>query len=175
MMSCPREAEVKQLLERGQWPQATSPDLRDHVSGCRTCRELVLVTEIFQNARSVTMAAARPASPGVLWWRAQLRRRNAAVARIGKPLLGAQIFALAVSLACAVGFLVWQAQSGIAWLTWFQQLPQPASFHFDAQWFSSLWSSDPANSGLYPMLLISAFAVLAVVGGVVVYLTSEKH
>src|ERR1039457_6600114 len=109
---CPREKEVKELLERGQWPQACAPELRAHVSSCRSCGELVLVTSAFQKARIEAAGAAKLGSPGVLWWRAQLRRRNEAVERIGRPILGAQIFALAVNLVLAVVFVVWQAGLG---------------------------------------------------------------
>ena len=120
MRSCTREAEVKALVERGQWPQACAPDLRDHVSTCRSCSELALVTAAFQRARNQAVGAAKIGSPGLLWWRAQLRRRNVAVERISKPILSAQIFALAVNLVVAAAVAVWQARHGVAWLTWLQ-------------------------------------------------------
>src|ERR1035438_4613488 len=82
---CPREKEVKELVERGHWPQACAPELRAHVNDCRSCGELVLVTSAFQKARIEAAGAAKLGSPGVLWWRAQLRRRNEAVERIGRP------------------------------------------------------------------------------------------
>lgn len=170
MLTCPRESEIRQLLERGQWPVAATPDLCAHVEGCRSCREMVLVTQAFRQARSSAMAAARPASSGVIWWRAQLRRRNAAVRRISRPLLGAQIFAFAIALAVAIGFIVWQTNQDAEWLTWLKQLPQSTSLQI-----SSIWSGDPAGSGLVLLLLVSAVAVLALVGGVVVYLASEKQ
>lgn len=187
LRSCPRENEVKELVQRGQWPvaAATAPELCAHVGGCRSCGELVLVTAAFQRARAEAAGAARVGSPGVLWWRAQLRRRNAAVERIGRPILGAQIFALAVNLLLAVGFVAWQARHGLAWLTWpfwsswFAQLPQTATLHLDSQWFDSLWPSALFGSGwssvLTPMVLIPAAATLALLGGVVVYLASEKQ
>jgi len=78
----------------------------------------VLVTETFRNARAAAAGAAKLGSPGLLWWRAQLRRRNAAVERIGRPLLSAQIFALATILLLTVGFVVSQARHGLGWLTW---------------------------------------------------------
>jgi hypothetical protein len=140
------------------------------VDGCRCCGDLALVALAFQAARAEAFDAAKIGSPGVLWWRAQLRRRNAAVERIGRPILGAQIFALAVNLLLVVGFVVWQARHGLAWLTWLQQLPQTAPLHFDSGWFDSL-----LGGGWSPMVLIPAAATLALLGGVVVYLATEKQ
>jgi hypothetical protein len=175
LRSCSREAEVKALVERGQWPQACAPELRNHVSACRPCSELALVTAVFQRARNQAVGAAKTGSPGLLWWRAQLRRRSVAVQRISKPIVGAQIFALAVNLIVAAAVAVWQARQGVAWLTWLEQLPRNvgsqalASFpHFD------LFSSSP-NSLMSPLVLISALAAVALVGGVVVYFASEKQ
>jgi hypothetical protein len=174
LSACPREKEVKELLQRGQWPQACAAELCAHVEACRSCGELVLVTSAFQQARAQATGAAKLGSPGVLWWRAQLRRRNAAVERIGRPILGAQIFALAVNLILAVVFVVWQARHGLAWLTRLEQLPQAAAIHLD-----SLWPSMVTGSGwsslLNPMVMIPAAATLALLGGVVVYLASEKQ
>jgi len=174
LSACPRDKEVKELLELGQWPQACEPELRVHVDFCRSCGELVLVTTAFQKARAQAASAAKLGSPGVLWWRAQLRRRNAAVERIGQPILGAQIFALAVNLILAVVFVVWQARHGLAWLTMLEELPQSAAMHLD-----SLWPSMVPGTGwsalLNPMVMIPAAATLALLGGVVVYLVSEKQ
>lgn len=175
MRSCTREAEVKALVERGQWPQACAPDLRDHVSACRSCSELALVTAAFQRARNQAVGAAKIGSPGLLWWRAQLRRRNAAVERISKPILSAQIFALAVNLVVAAAVAVWQARQGVAWLTWLQELPHS----FGSQWFSSLLPSGLFGSGdsllMNPLVLVSVMSALALVGCVVVYFASEKQ
>ena len=92
LSGCPREREVLDLLARGHWPQACSTDLRAHVDDCRSCAEQILLTEAFQHARAEASSAANLTSPAVLWWRAQLRRRNEAVERVGRPILGAQIF-----------------------------------------------------------------------------------
>ena len=42
LRACPREKEVKELVERGRWPvaEATAPELHAHISQCRSCREL---------------------------------------------------------------------------------------------------------------------------------------
>lgn len=172
---CPREAEVRALVERGQWPQACATELQAHVSDCRSCSELVLVTTAFQRERNQAIGAAKLGSPGLLWWRAQLRRRNAAVVRISKPILSAQIFALAINVVLAVGVAVWQARHGLAWLTRLQQLPQNVS----SQWLVSLFPADLFHPGAGalsgPLALLAALSALALVGCLVVYFASEKR
>lgn len=176
LTSCPYEKEVRRLMDLGQWPDACPAELRAHVSGCRSCSDLVLVTEAFHHARANSVAAAQPVAPAVLLWRAQLRRRNAAVERIGRPLLGAQIFACAVALVAAVGFAVFEARNGVAWLTWsywhdwLVQLPQSAA----AQW-ESLSSGSLAGSAWNWMVLVPAVATLVLVGGVAVYFATDKQ
>lgn len=174
LRSCLREKEVSELVERGQWPQASPAELRDHVRGCRGCGDLVLVASVFQRERKEAVAAASPgsmssSSAGALWWRAQLRRRRAALERIERPLLGAQIFALAVCLAAALGFAGFEARHGVAWLTWLEGLPQAATAQF-----ADLSSSGLLGSG-WTWLLLAAAATLALLGGVVAYLASEKR
>jgi hypothetical protein len=159
---CVREKELLVLVDRGQWPLAAPAELRDHVAGCRCCSELVSVKRAFEASR----AAAMPALPsaGSVWWRAQIRRRHADLERIGRPLLGAQIFALALFLALAAGGLVWQARRGLHPAAWFQAL------HLD--WF---WSASIASfTGGFGMV-VAVLAMLALVSGVVVYFASERR
>jgi hypothetical protein len=170
LSACTHEKEVKKLLERGQWPHVALPELRAHVGSCRSCNELALVTMAFQQARNQAAGEARIGSPGVLWWRAQLRRRNEAVERIGRSILGAQIFALAMLLLLAVGFMAWQARHGVAWLTGIEQLPQTAELHL-----GTLWTYALTGSGWNWIVLLPAAATVALLGGVVVYLASEKQ
>lgn len=170
MKPCSREREVAELLHRGQWPAACPPELRAHLSACRSCADLALVTEAFQRMRSEAVGSARIGTPGLLWWRAQLRRRNAAVERIGKPILGAQIFALVINFFFVVAFLAYQARHGLAWLSWLEQLPQAYSLHLD-----NLSQSALLNPGWSFLVLIPVTATLALLGGVLVYLASEKQ
>jgi hypothetical protein len=175
LRSCTREAEVKALVERGQWPQACAPDLRAHVDVCRSCSELALVSAAFGRARNEALRTAKLGSPGLLWWRAQLRRRHVAVERISRPILSAQIFAIALNLAVAASLAGWQARHGLAWLTWLQQV----SHDFNSQWLGSILPTDLFSAGsgslMNPLVLISAFSILALVGCVVVYFASEKQ
>jgi hypothetical protein len=172
---CPFEKEVRQSMARGQWPDACTLELRTHASGCRACGDAVLISGAFQHARVESLAAARPISPAVLLWRAQLRRRTAAMERVARPLLGAQIFACAVAVLAALGFAGFEARNGADWLTWsywsdwFAQLPQAAA----AQW-DSLSGGSPAGSGWGWMVVIPAVATLVLLGGVAVYFATDK-
>ena len=86
-----------------------------------------------------------------------------------KPILGAQIFALTTYLLIAMAFLATQARHGIGWLTWLEQLPQAGVLHLEALWPSTLFSS-----GWSLLLLIPVLATLVLLGGVAVYLASDK-
>ena len=165
---CPRETEVKELVERGQWAvaAATSPELAAHVRECKACADVVLVTEAFQRARRSAAGPANEIAAGLLWWRAQLRRREAAVERIGRPILGAQIFALVVNLALAVGFVAWEATHGVDWLSWFGMQGQPGGI-------GALVAA--AFSGWGLAVVVPAIAVLALVGGAAVFLAAERQ
>ncbi|MGA3130994.1 MAG: hypothetical protein ABSD59_09350 [Terracidiphilus sp.] len=176
LTSCPHEKEVRQLIARGQWSAASPPALRAHVTGCRTCGDLVLVSEAFQQARVESAAAARPVPPALLLWRAQLRRRNAAMERITRPLLGAQIFACAVVVFAALGFAGFEARSGVDWFTWnfwrdwFVELPQAAA----SQWASL--SAGPLTGSAWSWLVLgSALATLLLLGGAAVYFATDKQ
>jgi hypothetical protein len=170
LKACPREKELRELVERGQWPQASAPELRGHVAACRSCSDLAVVSDAFKKARAATIAVARPGSAGALWWRAQLRRRNAAVERISRPLIGAQVFALAIVLLFGLGFAAYEAREGIAWLTWLQQLPQAASAHWQ-----NLLASSSADPSVAWTLLLPAVAAVALFGGLAVYMAAERQ
>jgi hypothetical protein len=166
---CAREKEVAELLRLGHWPAAASEDLRGHVSGCHSCSDLVLVTQTFQRAREAA-PAVNLQSPGVLWWRAQLRRQNAAVERIGKPIWGAQIFALAINLVLAVGFVFYQATHGLRWLSWLGELsPSRASF------FDALRSVAAMASGWSLVVLVPGAIGLVLMSGIVLYFASDRR
>jgi len=167
--SCSSEKEVADLLQSGHWPLACSPELRAHLGACRRCSDRVLVTESFQQDRIESERAARLNSPGLVWWRAQLRGRSAALENIAKPIQGAQLFALLVNLVVAAGFVVWQARHGVRWLSWLSELRQSQAFHLETLWtFSSMtpdWSL---------MVLVPGLGALALLSGVVLYLALER-
>jgi hypothetical protein len=160
-LGCSRLDEVRQALAQGHWPQACAPELRAHVEGCVRCAQEVLLAEYMQVARNESVQAARPGAASLLWWRAQTRRRNAALERAGRPLAAAQIFALAVVLAVVAGLVA---------AHWHEILERAAS----AQAAPAFSFSDLLGSwGPAPVIL--AIALIATLGSVVVYLTTERQ
>lgn len=169
-MACTREKEVAVLLEMGQWPQASPEELRTHVAGCRVCGERVLLTERLRAARAAAMAEAQLPTAGALWWRAQLRRRNEALERVSKPMLGAQIFALAVAAVLMVGAAVWTVAAGVRLsespAAWLKELGHAVN------WGVLVPDALPTGAWWWVAPLL---AVLALAGGVVAYFATEKQ
>ena len=163
--TCTREREVTELLHQGFWPDACPAELRSHVETCRFCSDLVLVTQALQASRKQTLDMPRLESPGALWWRAQLRRRNAAIETMGRPILGAQIFALILTIAVVAGALVWKGSLVKAWI---QDLP--GALHLDA-----LLPSSFSQSSEMGWIVVPALLMVALLSGVVVYLATEKQ
>jgi hypothetical protein len=149
---CSRLDEVRQVLGKGHWPVACSPELHAHVDGCRQCGDEVLLTTQFQLARGTALADARVESPNLICWRAQLRRRDAVLQRAGRPLAAAHMFALIVGLLVAVGVVAEKWQNAMA------MVPSIDALRGD-------WGITP---------LIIGFGVLTMLCGVVVYLTAER-
>jgi len=124
---CPRESEIRSLLHRSHWPAAASADLTTHAASCTRCSQLVLLTQAFHADRARAIVAPRLEASGVLWWRAQLRRRNTDLARLQRPLIGAQLFSVALSLIAAIAFLVWEFVQTPGWLA-----DIPRVLHFES-------------------------------------------
>ena len=187
---CPHEAAIRRLLDLGHWPQSSPPELRVHARNCGGCGDLIVLTQTFRGARAVSMNAPQLPPPGLLWWRAQLRRRNAAVERINKPIFGAQIFALGMTILVAIGLIAWQAKQSWLWLSsmlaglnsgvepgfwaglrdWVASISQSQAFHFQ-----TLVPLTAVKSGASLMYLVASLAMLALISGVVLYLASEKQ
>jgi hypothetical protein len=162
--TCSRERQVSELLHNGHWPQACPDDLRAHVASCRACSDLILVTETLQASRKQSAQLPHLEAPGAIWWRAQLRRRNAALETMSRPILGAQIFALAMAVVVIAAVAVWQAGN---WSAWFADLP--SALHLDAL----IPSSMPESGTLW--IVVPLLATIALLSGVVVYLASDKQ
>jgi hypothetical protein len=92
--ACVHEREVLDLVAVGQWPGRADAALQSHVAGCAACREVaavaVAVREWADDQELVTVPDA-----SVVWYRAQVRAREEAARRASRPVLAAQLVALA--------------------------------------------------------------------------------
>jgi hypothetical protein len=171
MKPCPREAEAQAVLRQGHWPDACDQELRRHVASCDRCSSRLLVLETFQEARNESMQVARLGHPGLLWWRAQLRRRNEALERVSKPAVTGQLFVLCISILTAVVLLGSQIRKGVDWSSW---LPDwlPTSSALSPSDTLSLFATANPDWGL--ILLLTGFGTAILLGAVVVYLAADK-
>jgi len=166
LRTCSREKELTQALRDGHWPHGCGEELRAHVETCASCADLVLVTQTFQMARAESGSASMETSPSLLWWRAQLRRRNAVAERVSRPVTIAQSFAFTFVSVVAIWFAVSQYRSGLHWASWWSWLAKVPGMY--------LLSNGSANPDWNPVVLIPTLGALAVLSGLVVYLVSEK-
>jgi hypothetical protein len=165
---CNRERELAEALRAGFWPEACTEDLRAHVAGCKGCSQRVVLSAAFRRERAAASAEPRLESPGAIWWRAQLRRRNAAIERISRPILGAQVFAVAVALIAAVVFLVSEAKQSVGLFAWIADAPR--ALHMEALLPASMQNATGAA-----LMFAGLLAAVALIGGFAAYASSDKH
>jgi hypothetical protein len=165
--SCSHEKDVAELVRRGQWPGLASAEMRAHVAECASCRDLTAVSQAFQRERVAASAQARLESPGVLWWRAQLRKRNTALKQVNRPMVAAQVFAVVLGLVAAMACVALAEHSGAGWIKPVAELP--SALHISAM-LPEAWQNTPA-----PWLILFAIAGLAVTGGIFIYKASEER
>ena len=159
MTTCFHLDEVRKALVQGHWPDACAPELRAHASSCNRCAQEILITTHLQQARSAAIASAHPGTPSLLWWRAQLLRRNTAVDRASRPIAAAQIFALimvVLGIACIIG-------------AHRRSLLDPT---LPARAAASL-ATIRGDWGITPLIL--AFTLIPTLGAVVLYLSTERE
>lgn len=153
---CSQHEAVTEALRSGHWPEGCDPALRDHVAACDACNDLVLVTQTLRQAHREATLSARTAAPGILWWRAQLRRRHAAIQSVTRPVAVAEKAAVVVLALAVVALLAWQHTSLTAW-------------------FANLW--DPVSNMVQipGALMVGLAALLCLFGGFAVYLFTAKE
>jgi hypothetical protein len=165
---CKRENEVAEALRAGHWPDASAQELRAHVAACNACSQRILLTQAFHRERAAASAQPRLESPGALWWRAQLRRRNADLVRISRPIVGAQVFAVAVTVIAAVAFLISEGKQSAGWLAWLAETPR--ALHLEALLPASMQNATGAA-----LMFVGLLAAIALIGGFAAYASSDKH
>jgi len=97
-----------------------------------------------------------------------LRRRNTAIERVARPLLGAQIFALVITLMAGAAILAWQFRQGFHLTAWLAEFPR--TIHLQTLLSDLL---PRLGGGLW--LLVPALGALALLGTLAAFVASEKQ
>jgi len=108
-------------------------------------------------AGDMAAAAARLEASGVIWWRAQLRKRNAALQQVARPLKAAQMFAVAVVVSFAAGFGVSELRHSGEWMARVEAIS---------------WGS--AFSGWGLVIAVMGVVGVGLLGVVAVYFVSDR-
>jgi hypothetical protein len=99
---CEHEEAVLRALAVGSWPD----ELRDHLAGCRSCSDALVVAQALRETADDTTSKPLP-DPGRIWRAAQRSERLAAAQRATWPItLTTRVALTACVVAAVVGF-VW--------------------------------------------------------------------
>jgi len=109
--SCEREAETIRAAWGVAGPAALDARTAAHVAECPHCAEIAELARVFRDERDAAVDEARTPSAGLVWWRAQLRTRNEAAVKAGRPIAAVHAIALGTT-AAAVAAVAGIAVSG---------------------------------------------------------------
>jgi hypothetical protein len=117
--ACQFEVQALAAVLESRWPLGTDAALREHVSQCTICSEVIALADTFAEARQDSQATAALPDPSRVFWMAQMRARREALHDAARPILATQIaaFAWAIGLliVCLGGALTW-FQSTRSWM-----------------------------------------------------------
>lgn len=94
-LPCSHERDVLDLVAISQWPSRADAALRAHVETCATCAEVAAVAAAVREWADDPIPVKVP-DASVVWYRAQVQAREEAARRASRPVLAAQLVALAV-------------------------------------------------------------------------------
>lgn len=97
---CLSESRIAAAVRSGAW----TPELLRHVAECEHCAGVAAVTAV------LCASAAEPVevpAPGLVWWKAQIRRRLEARERMSRPLQFFDRITGAAGIAAAIWGLLW--------------------------------------------------------------------
>lgn len=100
-VSCPCERDVLDLVAIGQWPARADATLRAHAAECAVCREVAAVATVVREWADEPQPIKVP-DAAVVWYLAQVRAKEDAARRASRPVLAAQLIALATVILAVV-------------------------------------------------------------------------
>lgn len=98
---CAREQDVVNAVRAAAGSGIADPDLREHARDCPACAAIAELARALVAERQAAHAEARIPSSAVVWWRAEMRRRQEATRRVERP-IAAVLAVTAISIAAFV-------------------------------------------------------------------------
>ncbi|HVB57717.1 MAG TPA: hypothetical protein VNE63_15010 [Candidatus Acidoferrales bacterium] len=99
MTPCERENDIREACRSNVW----TPALREHASQCVACAEAIIVAGFLLRQAELASSDASLPSSRLMWWRAQLAAKNAAMTRATRPIT----YVTAISLLAGALGLLW--------------------------------------------------------------------
>jgi hypothetical protein len=117
---CERESDVVEALRRGLF----SDELRGHVRSCAVCAEAEPVAQMLLQAASLLRVEHEPSAAGLVWRRAQARKKELALKRATRPLIIMRALSAGYVVLCAAWLLhtFWRTRS-VEFLSGWNGLP----------------------------------------------------
>lgn len=159
LLECKRNAELKQSLAAGHWPEAASQELREHVKACRSCGDVAAISMVLRTAKVQALPERPMLSPSLIWWRAQLRQRQAKMEKLSRPLVRTQVVVLLLAL-CVCGAVAREAMRRMSVSGEFHQLSAIVAVFVTA---------------LGPVTFAICLAMLVLMGGALAYTMVERE
>jgi hypothetical protein len=88
---CERESEVVEAVRRDYF----SDELRGHVRSCSICAETQPVAQMLMQSASLLSVEQTPSAAGLVWRRAEARKREIALKRAARPLIFMRVLSVA--------------------------------------------------------------------------------
>ena len=97
-MNCQREFDVLETVMSGRWPDGCDEELRVHAQQCAVCVDLIAVAHAVRSEQLVEMQEANVPPSGVVWWKAQRRSRQEALAAAQRTITALQTGTMAAAV-----------------------------------------------------------------------------
>jgi predicted anti-sigma-YlaC factor YlaD len=115
-MNCEREIEVVTALMEGRWPDGCEPALRAHAAACTPCGELVQIAGAVREQHLATMQEAAVPPSGLVWWRAQRRSRQEALATASRAITTVQAASVGIAIVIALTVIGFTRETWQGWV-----------------------------------------------------------
>lgn len=152
-LECVREQELLDALASSRWPEKCEPGLRAHVDGCALCSDTLAVALPLLLDGEAAYASAHVPSPGIVWWRAQLRARREAERVASRPITVVQAIAFVCGAALLASISYWASPTLPNWRATLRQLAHSFTSTLTGAATISPWS-------LLPWLILGVWLLL---------------